>query len=57
LTFLGSGSWTARLYADDLAYPHDALSAETRQVAAEDDLEVKVAKNGGFTIHLTPRST
>lgn len=54
LTFLGEGDWTARIYADASDYPHDSLSAETRQVTASDTIDVKVAKNGGFTIHLTP---
>jgi hypothetical protein len=52
LGFLGEGEWTAEIYADA---PGDRIRAETVTVTAGGKLDVPVAVNGGFTLHLRRR--
>ncbi len=57
LSFLGSGSYTAEIYADapDAATQPKNTVKESRQVDAKTVLKVKLAPGGGCAIRLRPR--
>jgi alpha-glucosidase len=54
LTFLGPGTWSARVWQDAAESDADPnqLDVETRQVAACDPLRVRLATDGGFAAEL-----
>ncbi|MGI5289069.1 glycoside hydrolase family 97 catalytic domain-containing protein [Nonomuraea polychroma] len=49
LDFLDAGEWTAEIYRDA---PGDQIATETATVPAGGKLDLAVAQNGGFTLHL-----
>ncbi|MCT9930346.1 glycoside hydrolase family 97 protein [Planotetraspora sp. A-T 1434] len=49
LTFAGEGEWAADIYRDA---PDDRIVIETVSVTAGGKLDIPVAFNGGFTVHL-----
>jgi alpha-glucosidase len=55
LTFLPEGEWTAELYQDSPANPHDEITYASTTTIRDDTLKLAVAANGGFTIRLTPK--
>jgi hypothetical protein len=51
LSFLGSGTWLADVYADGAG---GKTVLDTRRVTAADSLALPVAANGGFVVQLCP---
>jgi len=56
LDFLGSGSWTMRLWSDasDSAVHAEHLQTETRTVTAGDTLDLRLAPSGGAVAQFLP---
>jgi alpha-glucosidase len=55
LPFLPEGEWTAELYQDSPANPHDEITYASTTTTRDGTLKLAVAPNGGFTIRLTPK--